>query len=53
MTCLVLFLIGKYPMKLACVGILLSEEGNIHRYVFAMVSTSETPAGCAKSDQLS
>ena len=40
-------------MKLARVGIELFEERDIHRCVFAVVSTCETPAVCAKADQLS
>jgi hypothetical protein len=48
-----LFHIGQHPMKLARVGIELFEKGDIHRYVFAMVSTCETPTVCAKADQLS
>ena len=40
-------------MKLARVGSELFEEGDIHRYVFAVVSTCETPTVCAKADQLS
>ena len=40
-------------MKLARIGIELPEEGDVHTGILAVVFTCETPAVCAKTDQLS
>jgi hypothetical protein len=47
------FCIGQLSLKSARGGVVLLEERDIHRDLFAVVPTGEVPAGCAKTHQLS